>query len=133
MRDQHMGACLCGANQFEVEGAFESFYLCHCTHCQNDSGAAHTANLFSSSATLVWRSGVGQRTTYTLPGTRHTRSFCAACGSALPYTLDGLLVVPAGALTTDVDIAPSAHIFVASKAGWERKPAETPSFDGFPM
>lgn len=75
----------------------------------------------------------GQRTTYTLPGTRHTRSFCAACGSALPYTLDGLLVVPAGALTTDVDIAPSAHIFVASKAGWERKLVGTPSFDGFPM
>ena len=133
MRNRHMGTCLCGDNQFEVEGAFESFYLCHCAHCQKDSGAAHTANLFSSSATLVWCSASGKRTTYTLPGTRHTRCFCSVCGSAVPYTLEGLLVVPAGALTTALDIAPSAHIFVASKAGWERKLAGTPSFDGFPM
>lgn len=132
MSDKHLGACLCGAINFETDGTFDHFYLCHCGHCRKDSGSAHTANIFSSSAKLVWLSGQDKLTTYTLPGTRHTRSFCSICGSAMPYTLGSMLVVPAGALTTSIGIVPDAHIFVASKASWERNLSDAPSFDGFP-
>ena len=132
MSDRHFGACLCDAIKFEAHGTLDHFYLCHCKHCQKDSGSAHTANIFSSSAKLVWLSGQDKLTTYTLPETRHTRSFCSICGSAMPYTLGSMLVVPAGSLTTNVGIVPDAHIFVASKASWERNLSDTPSFDGFP-
>lgn len=132
MSDKHLGACLCGAIKFEADGTFDHFYLCHCMHCQKDSGSAHTANIFSSSAKLAWLSGQDKLTTYTVPETRHTKSFCSICGSAMPYTLGSMLVVPAGALTTNVGIVPDAHIFVASKASWERNLSDTPSFDGFP-
>ena len=50
----HVGSCLCGTVRFKVEGEFDSFYLCHCQHCQKDTGSAHAANLFSSSAKLIW-------------------------------------------------------------------------------
>ena len=132
MGDRHLGACLCGAVKFEAVGTFDHFYLCHCRHCQKDSGSAHTANIFSLSARLGWLSGQDKLTTYTLPETRHTRSFCSICGSAMPYMLGSMLVVPAGALTTSVGIVPDAHIFVASKASWDHNLSDTPSFDGLP-
>ncbi len=32
------GSCLCGSVRFDVDGDFEWFYLCHCRHCQKDTG-----------------------------------------------------------------------------------------------
>ncbi len=122
----HSGSCLCGTVTFEVKGEFDSFYLCHCQHCQKDTGSAHAANLFSRSARLVWLSGADAVTSFTLPGTRHNRSFCQVCGSALPNTqVAGLLVVPAGCLDTDIAMLPTAHIFSSSKAVWEYRLGET--------
>ena len=129
----HSGSCLCGIVTFEVKGEFDSFYLCHCQHCQKDTGSAHAANLFSHSARLVWLSGADAVTSFTLPGTRHNRSFCQVCGSALPNTrIAGLLVVPAGCLDTDIAMLPTAHIFSSSKAVWEERLGEVPAFAGLP-
>ncbi|MHA7878904.1 MAG: GFA family protein [Saccharospirillum sp.] len=127
----HQGSCLCGTVRFTVKGAFDRFYLCHCQHCQKDTGSAHAANLFSQSADLVWHSGAQAVTSFTLPGTRHTRSFCQLCGSALPSTpAPGVVVVPAGCLDTDVTVAPTAHLFLSSKAGWENDLDAVPGFEG---
>jgi hypothetical protein len=130
---EHRGSCLCGTVRFKVEGAFDSFYLCHCQHCKKDTGSAHAANLFSQSAKLSWLSGADAVTTFTLPGTRHSRSFCKFCGSALPNTQSaGVLIVPAGSLDTDVSILPTAHIFSSSKANWEKASEEVPTFEKLP-
>jgi len=122
MTTRHQGSCLCGAVRFEVEGSFERFFLCHCSFCRKDTGSAHAANLFSSRAKLTWLSGESQVTTYQLPSTRHAKSFCATCGSALPRLHAGTtaLIVPAGSLESPVTIRPDAHIFVASRADWDR-------------
>ncbi len=71
----YSGSCLCGTAKFAVQGRFDSFYLCHCQHCQKDTGSAHAANLFSQSAKLTWLAGADSMTTFTLPGTRHNKSF----------------------------------------------------------
>jgi hypothetical protein len=127
---EHLGSCLCGTVRFKVEGAFDSFYLCHCQHCKKDTGSAHAANLFSQSAKLSWQSGADAVTSFTLPGTRHGRSFCKFCGSALPNTQTArVLIVPAGSLDTDVSILPTAHIFSSSKANWEKALGEVPAFE----
>ena len=129
----YLGSCLCGTATFEVHGDFDSFYLCHCQHCQKDTGSAHAANLFSQSAKLVWKTGEDAVTSFTLPGTRHSKSFCTLCGSALPNTqLPGLLVVPAGSLDSEVSLPPTAHIFSASKAAWEAELGKAPTFEGLP-
>lgn len=129
----YLGSCLCGTAKFEVQGEFESFYLCHCQHCQKDTGSAHAANLFSQSAKLTWLAGSDSVTTFTLPGTRHNKSFCKFCGSALPSTRNaGLLVIPAGCLDTEVSMLPTAHIFTTSKAAWDRELAALPKFDALP-
>lgn len=129
----YLGSCLCGTVKFAVHGEFESFYLCHCQYCQKDTGSAHAANLFSQSAQLTWLAGADSVVSYTLPSTRHSKSFCTLCGSALPNTqVAGLLVVPAGCLDTGITLRPNAHLFVSSKAGWDEGLGEVPMFDTLP-
>ncbi len=128
----HSGSCLCGAVKYEIEGDFEHFFLCHCSHCRKDTGSAHAANLFSTSATLKWVHGQDKITSFNLPATRHSRSFCSTCGSALPCKQDNLLVVPAGSLDTDLSIKPNAHIFVASRAVWDKELESFPAFELYP-
>lgn len=132
MSTQHDGSCLCGAVRFRVHGVFERFYLCHCAHCRKDTGSAHAANLFSTSARIEWLSGRDAVATYNVPGTRHTRCFCSICGSAMPHVGEAMITVPAGCLDTDPGAVPDAHIFVASKARWDSDLAELPVFETFP-
>lgn len=132
--NKHSGSCLCEQIKYEVKGNFESFFLCHCKHCQKDTGSAHAANLFSSSATIHWLSGSDKISTYHLPATRHTKSFCQVCGSVVPsLQMEGkLLVVPAGSLNTDLEMIPSAHIFYSSKASWDKDLENLKKFAKYP-
>jgi hypothetical protein len=113
------GSCLCGEVRYEIEGDFENFYLCHCARCRKGTGSAHASNLISDTGSLNWVSGQHLVKVYRLPSTRHTRSFCLSCGSALPSYDEGLLVVPAGGVDSDISSTPDAHIFVASRACWD--------------
>lgn len=131
----HPGSCLCSTVRFEIDGDFDRFYLCHCAHCRKDSGSAHAANLFAGTAKLRWLAGEHNVTQYTLPATRHSRSFCSTCGSALPsLQMDGaLLVVPAGSLDGELSLRPDAHLFDSSKAAWDHDLQGIPSFAKFPQ
>ncbi|MFO7483036.1 GFA family protein [Oceanibaculum nanhaiense] len=128
------GSCLCGTVKFQISGEFESFFLCHCKRCRKDTGSAHAANLFSSTATVIWVSGHDSIQTYQVPETRHEKSFCTKCGSALPSVqLKGaLVVVPAGSIDSAIDIRPSAHICFASRAEWDISLENIPQVDGLP-
>jgi len=126
---KYSGSCLCGDVTFEIDGEFERFYLCHCQRCRKDTGSAHAANLFSSSAQLHWLSGIERVATFTLPDTAHGHSFCNRCGSALG---NSLLVVPAGSLDTPLGIKPDSHLFMASRADWDDELERLPRCDGLP-
>jgi hypothetical protein len=134
MAESIAGSCLCGAVRFQIAGAFEQFFLCHCSRCRKDSGSAHGANLFSTTARLTWLAGEDHVKTYRVPGTRHQKSFCIECGSALPrLQMEGaLLVVPAGSLDSPIAIRPQAHICCADRADWDTHLEDVPKRDGLP-
>jgi len=134
MSNTYSGSCLCGEIRFEIEGEFEHFYLCHCEYCRKDTGSAHAANLFSSTARLRWLSGANKVRQFNLAETRHSKCFCLTCGSALPIRqMNGeLLVVPAGSLNSEVRMRPNAHIFTSSRAGWDDALEKVATVDGFP-
>lgn len=129
-----VGSCLCGTVSFEIEGTFDSFFLCHCSRCRKDTGSAHAANLFATAAQLTWRSGEDRITTFRLPSTLHARSFCSICGSAVPgVQMDGkLLVVPAGCVDSELTMRPDAHLFVADRAAWDDALETVPQCQGLP-
>ncbi|MBO6540227.1 MAG: GFA family protein [Rhizobiaceae bacterium] len=128
------GSCLCGTVEFQVFGDFESFYFCHCRRYQEVTGSAHSANLFSTTATVNWVSGQEFIQTYHLPDTRFEKSFCKRCGSAGPTAqMEGaLLVVPAEIIDGVIDIPPSSHIFFSSRADWGTRSENAPKFAGPP-
>lgn len=130
----YQGSCLCGDVTFTVEGDFENFYLCHCERCRKDTGSAHAANLFSTTAALTWLTGEENVRTYDHLSEGHIKSFCARCGSALPnLQMEGkLLVVPAGCLDSDVPLRPQGHIYCAHKANWDRDLAGLPAYEELP-
>lgn len=135
MKNKFSGSCLCGELKYEVQGSFESFYLCHCKHCQKDTGSAFAANLFSSTAKLIWLTGEDKIKTFILPTTRHTKNFCKECGSAVPsLQMEGkLVVVPAGSLNGELTLRPDAHIFCSSKAVWNEGLETIKKFEKFPL
>lgn len=130
----YQGSCLCGRVTYQLDGQFDHFFLCHCKYCQKDTGSAHAANLFSERGTLSWLNGEHLVTRFDLPATRHSKSFCTLCGSALPYRLpnEGGLVIPAGSVDGDVPILPKAHLFESSKANWDSQLEIIPGFATFP-
>lgn len=134
MNHSYLGSCLCQKIQYKVEGHFDHFYLCHCSYCRKDTGSAHAANLFSTTATLTWISGEDRIQTFNLSPTRHAKSFCLQCGSAVPnYQMNGkLLVVPAGSLDSDISLKPEAHLFISSKASWDDSLEAIKKFDQYP-
>ncbi|WP_169569861.1 GFA family protein [Sneathiella limimaris] len=131
---KHSGGCLCGAVRFEIEGDFDAFFLCHCGRCRKDTGSSNAANLFASGAALTWLQGRDQTNLYQVADTRHAKCFCKTCGSAVPieHEAAGLIVVPAGALETDIPIRPTAHICMSSRANWDDTLEELPKMDGMP-
>lgn len=134
MSGKYLGSCLCEKVKFEVEGSFESFFLCHCKYCQKDTGSAHAANLFSSTSKFNWLSGKESVKTFNLAKTRHVKSFCSNCGSAVPSIQNEakLIIVPAGSLDVPVEMKPNAHLFTASRANWDKDLESLQSFKGFP-
>lgn len=127
---KHTGSCLCKSIIFEIEGEFEDFYLCHCSRCRKDTGSAHAANLFSTSAQISWIAGEKLVRTYRVEGTNHAKSFCPQCGSAVPTLQMGgsLLVVPAGSLDSSPNITPKGHIFFESRAVWDNELEKIPHY-----
>ena len=120
--------------QFKVIGDFESFYSCSCSYCRKDTGSAHAANLFSTSARLEWIKTETKIRVFQLPETNHAKAFCATCGSALPnLQMNGkLLVVPAGCLDSALNKRPDAHLFISSKAAWDEALEEIKRFERLP-
>ena len=131
---KYLGSCLCGEVTFEIEGDFEKFYLCHCERCRKDTGSAHAANLFTSTAKLRWLSGQEKAKTFNFRSEGHIKCFCTNCGSALPnIQMDGkLLVVPAGSIDSNVGIKPQGHIYYANKANWDNELEKVPTFEELP-
>ena len=115
MNEVVKGGCLCGQVQYQVEGPFEQFHICHCSQCRRSTGTAHASNIFTSEDKIKWLSG-------------------SHCGSLVPYISagSGKLIVPAGGLSADPQIRPEDNIFWEDRAPWYDDVATAPHFDAFP-
>ena len=129
---QITGGCLCGAVKYQGAAAPVMVALCHCTHCQRQSGAAFSVNVgipkgslqFTAGKTAVFedRGGSG------MPVYRH---FCGSCGSpifsdvAASPQLDWL---KAGTLDDTSWVKPAVSIWCESAQPWVAYPEGMPRF-----
>lgn len=131
------GECLCGGVAWEIDGPLGKMGHCHCSMCRKWHGTAYATFVTFDSAAFRWVRGEEQIVEYAaVPGS--SRLFCKTCGSKLPAAAP-FAWSPVGPLVGDIGIAPSMHIFVASKAPWHsirddvEQLAEYPSGTGTPI
>jgi hypothetical protein len=115
-------------------GKFAEIVFCWWGDACMLKGGGVDNNLFSTKATVNWEVGEAKIKTFRLFGSRHIKSFCSDCGSALPVLQAelGLLVVPAGSLDTEINIRPNAHVCYSSRANWDSDLASIQRLDGLP-
>ena len=129
------GSCLCGKVTSTVQGPFHKFYQCYCDRCQKITGSAFAAIIVTTPDNIEWHAGQDLIKRFDLlDAALFSNSFCSECGSRVPYvSRDGKsLIIPAGYISGDPNVRPTANIFWEERACWfdEGKSAET--YEGYP-
>lgn len=128
------GSCLCGKVTFSVARTFDKMFMCSCNQCRQITGSAFSSNLFTGLAGFNWLSGEDNIATYQMPGRDISKSFCRVCGSGVPWTSgDGTkMIVPAGTLAGEPEVAAKVRIFAAEQPSWSSHLEEIEAHLGFP-
>ena len=116
------GRCLCGAVTYELTGDPMATAVCHCEHCQRQSGGAFSVNLIALPTQLDVS---GELRTYTETGEHDDgeyvhRRFCASCGSPIVSEMiqTGLIAVKVGTLDDKSDIQPNLEAWCVDRQPW---------------
>ncbi len=136
MKDSELeGSCLCGKVTCKVKGPFERFMQCFCDRCQKKSGSAFAALIFTTPDKIQWITGEDLVKCYDLPQAQRFRNcFCSECGSQVPYASrdNTYAIVPAGFISGEHNIKPTANIFWLEKPCWFDEDFPAPQFDAYP-
>jgi GNAT superfamily N-acetyltransferase len=112
------GGCLCGAVRYTVEGAPRIVSHCHCSMCRRATGAPVVTWATFSRTSLRFVRGTPAEFHSTPPV---TRTFCAACGTALTFattTEPGWIDVTVGSMDDPAAMVPDDHIWTESRLPW---------------
>jgi hypothetical protein len=133
---QISGACLCGAVRYTCAAPAVMTAVCHCTHCQKQSGSAFSVNVAIPKGSLQFTSG--QTAIYQDQGTSGLpvfRHFCGRCGSPL---FSDVVATPqldwlkAGTLDDTSWVQPVANIWCNSAQPWVAYPEGAARFPESP-
>ena len=121
------GRCLCGAVSYELTGDLIATAVCHCEHCQRQSGGAFSVNLVAHESQV---SVSGALSVYedmgNSPDTVHVlRKFCGSCGSPILSALtgtDGIIAVKAGTLDDRTAVKPTIEAWCVDRQPWVELP-----------
>lgn len=117
------GRCLCGNITYELEGDLMATAVCHCEHCQRQSGAAFSTNLIAQADQLTVS---GDMATYEDRGRTGDavyvrRRFCGDCGSPIVSEVmepQGMIAVKAGTLNDTSEVRPILQAWCVDKQPW---------------
>ncbi len=131
LQKPYKGSCLCGGIKFEVDAIEPQMGHCHCSMCRKFHGAEYATYGEARKENFRWVSGEELLSNFVATnGT--TRQFCKNCGSSLTFSPshnpEGLVEFSLGALDSEIEQRPDAHIFVGSKANWSVINDDLPQF-----
>lgn len=133
MNEVVQGRCLCGHVAFQISGPLPKIYQCHCSLCRKVSGSTANAALLVSVEAFEWECGEPKISSYSTKS-GFKSDFCNHCGSPVPnLTKDqDKYWVPAGLLDQSDSLKLAAHVYVDSKATWDRISEDIPHFQEMP-
>jgi len=125
---------LCGAVTFELTGDLIATAVCHCDHCQRQSGGAFSVNLIAHESQLTID---GELRTYEERGELGDdvyvrRRFCPQCGSPIVSELaktPGVIAVKAGVLDDKSAVNPTVEVWCVDRQPWVSLPGMAVSLD----
>lgn len=128
------GRCLCGAVSYEITGDLIATAICHCSHCQRQSGGAFSVNLVALESQVTIH---GELRTYEERGEQGDdvyvrRRFCPSCGSPIVSELAktaGVVAVKAGTLDDRSDVLPNVEVWCVDRQPWVSLPGMAISLD----
>jgi len=129
------GACLCGSVRYDCSEEPLMTVVCHCTHCQKQTGTSFSVlvavpekalKITGSTKAFQDTGGSGK------PVSRH---FCPDCGSPIFSKVAALpdrLFLKAGTLDDTSWLEPTAHIYCDSAQSWVDIADTVPQFAAAP-
>lgn len=131
-----VGGCLCGAVRYVSKAEPVVTALCHCHHCQRQSGGAFSVNVGIPRGSLEF---LGETpATYEDfgdSGMAVHRHFCGKCGSPIYSGVEATPTVDwlkAGTLDDATWVQPQLSIWCESAQPWVQLPESMPSFPQSP-
>jgi hypothetical protein len=127
------GGCLCGRITYTLGNAPLLTAICHCTHCQKQSGSAFSVNQLVRRDDLSISGDLATFEDRGASGAVIHRRFCPACGSPIvtePLDAPEIAYLKTGTLDDRDGIDPSLQIWCASAQPWWRRRPEIQAFDG---
>ena len=121
------GHCLCGQISYELSGDLIATVVCHCDHCQRQSGGPFSVNLIALESQLAVS---GDLSTYEDRGENDDavyvlRRFCGTCGSPIYSAIiepAGLIAVKSGTLDDRSEVTPTVEAWCEHKQPWVELP-----------
>jgi len=126
----YKGGCFCGAVRFEITSTISKIIYCHCSQCRKLQGSAFATNGVVDKEHFKIISGEADLTAHKL-NSAQTRYFCKHCGSPIKSENTAFadkVRVRIGTIDGDINEKPHAHIFVDSKANWDKVCDELPQY-----
>ena len=128
------GRCLCGKVTFETSGDAIATAVCHCDHCQRQSGGAFSVNIIMHESQLKVN---GELKTYEERGENNDdvyvrRKFCPSCGSPIVSELAktaGVIAVKAGVLDDRSGVSPTVEVWCVNRQPWVNLPGMQASLE----
>ena len=126
------GGCLCGEVRYRLTDDPLTLYVCHCTDCQTESGAAFTLSMIVDEAVIELERGRPREHRLELPdGRRKGAHACVRCGTNLfgRSRVEPLMILAPGTLDDTSWVHPVAHIWTRSAQPWIEIPANALRFE----
>ena len=134
MTDTTTGGCLCGAVRYTITGEPAMALVCHCSHCQKQSGSAFSTIIGVPEGQVEIEGAPASYEDRGESGKRVERQFCGTCGSPLFSLVEvapGMVWVKAGTLDDPKGFAPRMHLWTRSKQDWVGT-GDVPAFETNP-
>lgn len=129
------GNCLCGNVSFEADGDIAMQANCHCSDCQQVTGAAFATLVFMSESD-VKINGETKRFEHSVEsGNSLTKDFCSNCGSQMfggNAARPGSIALRAGSINEQEHIKPQFNVYASRKLDCITLDSNIPAFDKMP-
>lgn len=121
MADHHGGGCLCGQVRYSFQGEPLIVAVCHCRHCQRQSGSAFSLVVAVPDGAIAQTGPTKTFADWGTSGLPVHRVFCPECGSPITSRIEvmpGVTFIKAGTLDEPGRWTPTLEVFCSVRWPW---------------